>query len=623
MVKKFPNLLLGLALVAVLSAGSLQGRRVDHLRDCDRFYRWIISACTQVRIFGIPGNTLQSADGGDAADVVLFQQLIELSDGYLPDVPVAESDYDDDGQPYPKIVRYTVAPTGANLEMSEQETGEIESEEQVRRDWILWKMAGSNEFANLRSDFIFALRDGKLTSSGTQFNLSGLYEERGTTISLANMFLGFRKMAANLVWLEVDKKWHEGKMYQMVPLMRTCVTLDPSFVDAFLVGAWHLSYNIPAKLQPTPYELRTYHPEYADWLGEQESFYYSGIEFLKDGIFKNPRNYKLYFDMGFGIYEQKLHNIPKAVDYLSEAIRLDHDRWVRRQLYRLLGEDGRFDESKAGWESYAEWQPNNEVAPRFIRLMEGAIKERSADWASIRARAAENRAKLARQQGDEATARDWEARAEEARTAEAKGYDEARKFWQEIVDASEEKETYALSRVLLLDGREKMEQGRYVEAIVDFDRARWSNSDFWDEGTRLMLEAKLESNEPLALTEQRQLDREAVSLEYTRHLPKSIGGAHYEFRDGTWFQLVREGAGQSAEAAAGSEGGGREARENAEIVPRDSAEMYEILYNHPEIGKAVEKLEGDIVLQAGGQWYRIDSPEPAPASKLYTPPTAA
>ena len=604
MVKKFPNLFLGLALALLLLVGSIQGRRVDHLRDCDRFYRWIISACTQVRIFGIPGEVLESTEAVDATDMLLFQRLIQQSDEYLPDVPIAESDYDKDGTPYPKIVRYTASTGKANLEMGEQERGEIESEEQVRRDWQLWEMAGSDKFAEIRREFVVALRDDKLTSSGSQFNLSGLYEEKGTTISLANMFLGFRKMAANLVWLEVDKQWHAGAMYQMIPLMRTCVTLDPTFVDAFLVGAWHLSYNIPAKLQPTPYELRTYHPEYADWLGEQEDFYYAGVEFLKDGIRKNPRNYKLYFDLGFGIYEQKLHNIPKAVDYLSEAIRLDHDRWVRRQLYRLLGEDGRYEESKEGWESYAEWQPNNQVAPRFIRLMEGAIMERAADWASIRARAAEKLTEAARAQGNDALANEWAAKAEEARQAEAQGYDAARQFWQKIVDDSNEEDTYALARVLILSGREKMQQGRFLEANVDFDIARWANSDFWNEGTALMLDAKIKANEPLALTEQRQLERDAVALDYTRHLPKSIGGEHYEFRDGTWYQLARG------------------AKEDAKDVPRDSAEMSELLYNHPEIGGAVDELEGDIVLQAGGEWYRLDSATLAPASKLYTPPAA-
>ncbi len=610
MAKKFPNLLLGLLLVAVLAVATLQGRHVDHLRDCDHFYRWIISACTQVRIFGLPGTVLNKTDVDtngqkEDYDLRLFHSLVEKSDSFLEDVPVADSDYDKDGNPYPKVVRYTAAPLDPKAESSDVEKGQIQSAEQVRRDWELWQMAQSKELAPLRSEFLAALRDGNLTSSGSQFNLSGMYEEHGTTANLANMFLGFRKMAANLIWLQIDKLWHKGAMYQMIPLMRTCVTLDPTFVDAFLVGAWHLSYNIPAKLEITPYELRTYHPEYDDWLGEREDFIYAGVEFLKDGIRKNPREYKLYFDLGFAIYEEKLDNIPKAIEYLSEAIRLDHDRWVRRQLYRELGEDGRLEESKAGWESYLEWQPGNEVAKRFIHLMDGAIKERNAEWASDRARAAEKRAELARQQGNEAVAKEWDAKAEEARTAEAEGYKEARAYWQQIVDDSNGEDTYALARVLLLNAREKVQQERYVEAIVDFDNARWASSTFWDEATDAMVQTKLKANQPLSLTEKRQLDRETDSLQYTRHLPKSIGGEHYRFDDGTWYEETRESRGEPKK------------------IPRDSSELYELIYRHPQIAKTLDDLDGDIVLQAGDTWYYIDSPKPAMASKLYTPPPAA
>lgn len=607
MSKKFPNLAIGLVVIAVLAVASLQGRRLDHLRDSERFYRWILSACTQVRIFGIPGTVIQpdSQDRVDEVDIQLFQRLVEESEVFLDDVPVAESDYDKDGEPFPKVVRYTSAPLeAAEVQGGEEERGQIESEEQERRDWALWRMARSNELAPLRADFVSALRDGRLTSSGSQFNLSGLYEERGTSISLANMFLGFRKMAANLIWLQVDKLWHQGSVHRMIPMMRTVVTLDPTFIDAFLVGAWHLAYNITAQLDFTPYELRTYKPEYQDWVGEREEFYYAGVEFLKDGIRKNPRNYKLYFDLGFGIYEEKLQNIPKGIEYLSEAIRLDHDRWVRRQLYRQLGEVGRYEESKAGWESYLEWQPDNKFSPRFIQLMDGAIKERDANWASVRARAAEDRAALAVEQGDEEQAREWSAKAQEAREVEAQRYEEARQYWQEIVDESGGDEMYALTRMLVLSGREKVQQERYVEAIVDFDRARWASDQFWDECTRLMLDTKLAANEPLSVTEQSQLDREANSEQYVRHLPKTYQGEQYEFNDGTWYESARE------------------ARETVIDIQRGSAEMYELIYEHPEAGEPIEELDGDIVLQAGDAWFRIDSAEPALASRLYTPPAA-
>ncbi|MCC6699622.1 MAG: hypothetical protein IT365_28610 [Candidatus Hydrogenedentes bacterium] len=601
MFKKFPNLTLGLLLVLVLIAASAQGRRVSHLRDCDRFYRWMLSACTQVRIFGIPGTTIEGADETEGVDARLFRQLIEKSDPVLPDIPVGERDYDQNGDPYPKIVRFTAVPPDPEADTAEKE-GLIQTPEQISRDQQLWALALSSDMAPLRAEFLTALREGTLTSSGSQLHLSGLYEERGTTVSLANMFLGFRKMAANLVWLEVDKLYHKGVMHRMLPLMKTCVTLDPTFIDAFLVGAWHLAYNATAKLTDTPYELREYYPKYTDWLGEKEQYYYSGIEFLEDGIRKNPREYKLYFDLGYGIYDEKLHNTPKAVEYLAEANRLYHDRWVPRQLYRLLGKDERYEESKKGWEDYHAWQPENLVAPRFIKLMEGAIKERDAEWASFKARAAEELAARAAAAGDATRAQEWSALAQQAREAETAGYEAARQFWRSIAEESEQSEVYAVARELILNGREKLQQKRYVEAWVDFDRARWASDEFWDEATKAMVEAKQLANEPLALTEIRQLEREQIQLDYTRHLPKSMGGKFFEFSEGTW-----------TEKAKGS------SSEGTEII-RDTDAFFELLYNHPEIGKALDTLDGNIKVKVGDTWLRIVNPKPALASKLYTPP---
>ncbi|MCC6487673.1 MAG: hypothetical protein IT364_09250, partial [Candidatus Hydrogenedentes bacterium] len=560
-----------------------------------------LSACTQVRIFGIPGTSIEGADENEGVDARLFRQLIEKSDPVLPDIPVGERDYDQNGDPYPKIVRFTAVPPDPEAETAKEE-GLIQTPEQISRDKQLWALALSSDMAPLRAEFLTALREGTLTSSGSQLHLSGLYEERGTTVSLANMFLGFRKMAANLVWLEVDKLYHKGVMHRMLPLMKTCVTLDPTFIDAFLVGAWHLAYNATAKLMDTPYELREYYPEYTDWLGEKEEFYYSGIAFLEDGIRKNPREYKIYFDLGYGIYDEKLHNTPKAVEYLAEANRLYHDRWVPRQLYRLLGKDERYEASKKGWEDYAAWQPQNEVAPRFIKLMEGAIKERDAEWASFKARAAEELAARASAAGDTTRAQEWNTKAQEAREAETAGYEAARQFWQAIADASEQSEVYAVARVLLLNGREKLQQKRYVEAWVDFDRARWASDEYWDEGTKLMVEAKQLAQEPLAVTEVRQLEREQIQLEYTRHLPKSIGGRHFEFSEGTWTEVAK---GSSSEAT--------------EVI-RDTDAFFELLYNHPEIGKALDKLDGNIKVKVGDTWIRVANPKPALASKLYTPP---
>ena len=126
-------------------------------------------------------------------------------------------------------------------------------------------------------------------------------------------FSGSEKSRRNLIWIEVDRFWHQGNMYRMITLMRTCVALDPHFIEAYLIGAWHLGYNATAKMQDTPWPRREWDDRYNVCLGEKERFYYYAIDFLKDGIRRNPRNYKLYFDLGFSLYKQKLEDYPNAV----------------------------------------------------------------------------------------------------------------------------------------------------------------------------------------------------------------------------------------------------------------------------------------------------------------------
>ncbi|MBM3290253.1 MAG: hypothetical protein FJY92_08895, partial [Candidatus Hydrogenedentes bacterium] len=551
--KKSPNFVVPFIALVALALGSLQGQRLQHLNECERLYRWMVSASTQMRLFGDPGKPPPGEDPAKYLDTELFAKLVELTDGRLPDIPVADTDYDKNTRkPFPKIVRYTAAPhteeavkpgetrqSGAEEEERAGQEGiqTIYTEEQRQRDQALWALAQSADAGALRKELWAAHRDGRVAAFGTQLGVAGLYQERGTRISLANMFFGFRKMAANLVWLEVDRFWHKGQMHRMLPLMKTCVTLDPEFIEAYLLGSWHMAYNATASLSDTPWELRTYEPLNENWSGDKERYYFYGVNFLKDGIRKNPRNYKLYFDLGYAIYEVKLDNHVDAIKYLAEAIRLDHDRWVRRQLYRIKGVDGRLEESKAGWEDYLSQWPENLVAPRFIKLMDGEILDRDSDYAGEKARAAERLAERAKARGDAAAAADWIAKAAHAHAAEKELFAKTKAFWDTLnaaISSEPEADTYAQARSLRIEAAELRSQGRYDEAVAAIDQARWKSAEFWEAGTDLLMQYKQEGGLPLFLTDRSYLERKASEAEYTRHLPKSIAGRQYRFSSGTW-----------------------------------------------------------------------------------------
>ena len=619
--KKSPSFLVPVLALVALAVGSIQGQRLDHLNECERLYRWMVSASTQMRLFGDPGKPPPGEDPAKYLDAELFAKLVEFSEARLPDVPVGDQDYDKNTRkPFPKVVRYTAAPhveenaqngakkeTGQEEERAGQEGQQaIYTEEQRTRDTALWALAQSPDAAALRKELWAAHRDGRVAAFGTQLGVAGLYQDRSTRISLANMFFGFRKMAANLVWLEVDRYWHKGQMHRMLPLMKTCVTLDPEFVDAYLLGAWHMSYNATATLPDTPWEIRRYDPAHEYWIGDKERFYFYGVDFLKDGIRKNPRNYKLYFDLGYAVYEVKMANHVDAIKYLSEAIRLDHDRWVRRQLYRLKGVDERLEESKAGWEDYSRQWPNNQVAPRFIKLMDGEILGRDTDYVAKQARAAEQLAKRAQDRGDGAEAALWSAKAGTAHAAETEKYAESKAFWDAMnagVTKDNDIDTYALARSLRIEAASLASQGRFDEAVAAIDQARWKSAEFWDDGSDLLMKYKQDGGIPLALTETKYLERKASEAEFTRHLPKSIAGRQYRFASGTWVCVDYKD-------------------EPTTPIAQGSDELLRLQYEHPETVRVVDTLDGNIIFQAGSAWYEYKSNSPAKASKLYTPPAS-
>ena len=187
-------------------------------------------------------------------------------------------------------------------------------------------------------------------------------QAQASGVSIFNLFFGFRKVAANFVWIQVDRYWHMGLIYRMYPSMLTCVALDPNFVDAYLLGAWHMAYNHTAKMPDTPAPMKEWDENFGACVGQKERLYYIAIDFLKDGIRNNPRNYKLYFDLGFAIYKIKLKDYENAVRYLSEAIRQPHDRWVPRQLYICKEMNGQYEEAVAGWQDYMKRFPESQTA---------------------------------------------------------------------------------------------------------------------------------------------------------------------------------------------------------------------------------------------------------------------
>ncbi len=135
-------------------------------------------------------------------------------------------------------------------------------------------------------------------------------------VVMAALIGGFRKSAANVLWLQSDANWYEGRHYRTVPLARAVVTLDPHFVDAWTVTCWHLAYNMSVEAKD---------PREAAELIRQ------GLEFAEQGLSWNATRYDIYLELGWTYYD-KLQNYARAAEYFKLALNHPHPTFVERHI---------------------------------------------------------------------------------------------------------------------------------------------------------------------------------------------------------------------------------------------------------------------------------------------------
>jgi len=459
--------------LATAALGAVIGNHLQHLRESELFYRWIQSQAMQARMASNFAPDMENAER-IKAETDFFGEVATKSAAMLQDVADQK---DPRGEVQAKLV--TAGTTEAY-------------------DWRVWEMASGPALAAERAKFLVLLRGKKLTTSASEFDPNAVYSNEAG-VSLGNVFLGFRKIAANFVWLQVDRYWHQGYMQRMIPLMKTCVTLDPSFVDAFLLGAWHLAYNATAKMTDTPEPLKVWSDKYQARIGEKEKYYYLGAEFLQDGIAKNPRNYRLHFDLGYAIYNIKLRDYQRAVEHLSEAVRCRHDVWVPRMLYICLEKNKQYAEALAGWEDFlskATDEVNIEKGTRFVARNKALMKEQAAE-------------KLVQQAAaDPAQADGLRQQAEALRK-------EAQEIYRQMGGEDLEKgDPFAVGRLMRMKAVELAENQQYLEAVAVLENARWKSPEFFEEACDMIIAYKQEGNIPLSISEQKAVLRQQEKEKY-------------------------------------------------------------------------------------------------------------
>jgi hypothetical protein len=115
--------------------------------------------------------------------------------------------------------------------------------------------------------------------------------------ALAPALLGFREVAASMLWVKTDDYFHRGEYEPILRLVKLITTIDPHQIDVYTTGAWHMAYNFMDK-----------------------RLIQTGLEFLEDGVKNNPNIYDLYFESGYTNMD-KTRDFPRAIHWYSEASR--------------------------------------------------------------------------------------------------------------------------------------------------------------------------------------------------------------------------------------------------------------------------------------------------------------
>lgn len=239
-----------------------------------------------------------------------------------------------------------------------------------------WQILSLRRFEPLYESFVQLARQRKLTLVEGEIE----WANPDVSANVGALALGFRKLVADMLWLKVDEYWHLGLVQRMLPMMETVVALDPHFIEAYALGAWHLAYNVTVMFNSAE---------------EKQKYIDQGIELLKKGIKNNPRNAKLYAEMGFMLYFRKLADWEKAAYYLAEAIKYDHEPWVERAYALSLERLKEEEKALAVLEDYGRRHPdyvmhkltiarlNKKLEARRLER-EDKIKEAFEIWKSIK-----------------------------------------------------------------------------------------------------------------------------------------------------------------------------------------------------------------------------------------------
>lgn len=149
---------------------------------------------------------------------------------------------------------------------------------------------------------------------------TGSFFQLGPTPAVIASLGGFRTVAADLLWLQMERVWDSGNWFALLPLLDAVVQLDPHFVLAWKVYGWHCAYNLNAE---------------SETIVDRKYWLDRGLEILQRAVEANPGNWEMIFELGWTYYD-RAHENYRAAEYVKQASKLPGSAsYVSRMTYRV------------------------------------------------------------------------------------------------------------------------------------------------------------------------------------------------------------------------------------------------------------------------------------------------
>lgn len=121
------------------------------------------------------------------------------------------------------------------------------------------------------------------------------------TVALA----GFRAMAVDMLWVRAIDLWREKDWYQALTVYRLISNLQPHHEEVWVSNSWNMAVNIAVNKRQNGEDAEAW-----EWVRE-------ALDYLKEGISRNPKSHYLHFYYGWLTY------------------RMGQDQYYRDQLERI------------------------------------------------------------------------------------------------------------------------------------------------------------------------------------------------------------------------------------------------------------------------------------------------